>query len=212
MRKDWFSFHKKEQIGKTLDILKKGIDVLLEIIDDLAVLSRNIFSSNLESEENNQKGFYYIFPNALQIIKFETVNKSGFKTIATPLSFLKRVGLDYSQKISRHINDVSIITLPSEYVFLFLPIGSKIFNGGKLLDDNFIILDKKFPLHYEQQRDFSLFKLRQQLLNQYESFVAKDDYSKMSLLLMGSWYLQQKAKFYNAKKAVLKSLVKYQIV
>lgn len=204
LRKSWFSLHKEEQVKEILRTLYKGITILLEIIDELALLSRDIFNLSLD----NQMGGYSLFPNSLQILKFEPEAKMSIKTITNPFCFLRKISKNYKHKIVRHVNDISIITLPYELIYLFSPTGTEASNTAKTMKGNLIIRDEGNPLRWRQGSHSDLILQRFQLVDKYNDFIRRDNFSAMSFLLMAPWLTSRKAKFYDFKKIILKSTLK----
>lgn len=204
LRKSWFSLHKEEQVKETLRTLYKGMTILSESIDELALLSRDIFNLSLE----NQMGGYSLFPNSLQILKFEPEAKMGIKTITNPFCFLRKISKKYKPKIVRHVNDISIITLPYELIYLFSPTGPEVSNTAKTIKGNLIIRGEGNALRWRQGSHSDLILQRFQLVDKYNDFIRRDNFSSMSLLLMAPWLTSRKAKFYDLKKIILKSMIK----
>lgn len=208
LRKSWFSLRKEEQVKETLRTLYKGITILLEIIDELALLSRDVFNLPLE----NQMGGYFLFPNSLQILKFEPEAKTSIKTITNPFCFLRKISGDCKPKIVKHVNDISIITLPYELIFLFSPISLKASNTAKNIRENLIIRGKDKSLPWRQGTYSDVMLERFKLFDKYNEFIRNNGLSSMSFLTMGPWHTNIKARFYNEKKALLKGMLKLQLV
>ena len=53
---------------------------------------------------------------------------------------------------------------------------------------------------------------RFQLVDKYNDFIKRDNFSAMSLLLMAPWLTSRKAKFYDFKKIILKSMLKLRLI
>ncbi len=208
LRKSWFSFHKEEQIKETLRTLYKGITILLEIIDELALLSRDVFNLSLE----NQMGGYFLFPNSLQILKFKPEAKTGIKTITNPFCFLRKISKNYKPKIIRHVNDISIITLPYELIYLFSPTGPEGSNTAKTIKGNLIMRGEDNPFRRSQGNYSAAMLERFRLVDQYNDFIKRNNFSAMSFLLMAPWLTSRKAKFYDFKKIILKSMLKLRLI
>lgn len=208
LRKSWFLYHKDEQIKKTRYNLYAGINVLLEIINHLALLSSRIFNFSLE----NQIGSLYIFPNSLQIFKFESGLKTSIKIIPNPFSLLSKISKIYKRKIARHVNDLSIITLSQELLHLFVPSNYGKSDTAKLMKENLIKRCNDKTLQLSRASGSGLILKRFQLVDKYNSFIKRKNFYKMSFLLMASWLINRKAKFYNVKNAILKSMLKFRIV
>ncbi|MGA1871243.1 MAG: hypothetical protein ACMUJM_22155 [bacterium] len=200
LRRSWFSLSKDEQIKNTYSALYEGVNVLLEIINNLALRSKNLF--RIDNICNEHPEAYYIYPNSLQIIKYNGDSKSSISTVRNPFFFLKKLRFKAQKKIARHVNDLSIITLPKELILLLLLIGTK---------DNLFVRNQKYFSCVSKHNVPAVIKLRVDLLNKYNEFISAHKDLHMSYLTMGS-SLEKKAKFYTIKKCLLKSLIKYQVV
>ena len=208
LRKSWFSLHKEEQVKETLRTLYKGMTILLEIIDELALLSRDILNLSLD----NQMGGYSLFPNSLQILKFKPEAKTGIKTITNPFCFLRKISKNYKPKIIRHVNDISIITLPYELIYLFSPTGPEGSNTAKTIKGNLIMRGEDNPFRRSQGNYSAAMLERFRLVDQYNDFIKRNNFSAMSFLLMAPWLTSRKAKFYDFKKIILKSMLKLRLI
>lgn len=207
LRKTWFLLQKEKQIERACLCLDRGVLVLLEIIDYLSSLSEKIFHFTLTSKKENGNRCF-ILPNSFQIIKFEPSEKSRIKTIANPLSIMRRMRGNNKQKIMKHINDFSIIILPSELSFLFLPDSSLGTDVKKLSKKSFVFRGKENSLLRKQNINFDLVRLRLSLFDEYNEFIKKNGLSRMSFLLMGTWQLDRKVKFFDLKKNILRGMVR----
>lgn len=208
LRKFWFFYNKDEQIKKIRSKLYTGTEVLLEIIDQLALLSGEIFKTSLE----NQKRNYFIFPNSLQILKFESEVKSSFKIISNPFALIRKGSKSFKQKMARHLNDISVITLAKEFICLFFPINDEASDTAAMMNESFIIRTSDKTLIWKQMSQFDLLSRRFQVIDKYNDFIKRKNLSTMSPLLMAPWLIDNKAKFYGAKKTILKSMLRFRMV
>ena len=208
LRKSWFSLHKEVQVTEMLKAIYKGITILLEINDHLALLSRDVFNLSL----GDQIEAYSLFPNSLQILKFKPKAKAGITTNRNPFRFLEKISKNYRSKIVRHVNDISIITLPCELMYLFLPINPKASLTAKAMKRNLIIRDESKSLQCAKGNDSTLILERFQLIDEYNDFIRIDKFSMMSFLLMAPWLTNRKAKFYYLKNMILKIMLKLRLI
>jgi len=210
LRKNWFYLHKEQQIEKTWETTSSGIIVLLEIINALALISEKIFTISFSSKKH--LGSYYILPNSLQIIKFDLIEKSRIITYTNPFSFLRKIPGIFKHRITKNVNDFSIITIPWQLMLLFLPSISGIFAGEKRLKGNLIVRDKEVPFQWGQESGSELIRLRFKFFAEYNEFVRNNGLFSMSILSLVPWLTNIKAKFYDFKKAIIKGMLKLRLV
>jgi len=210
LRTSWFLLHKEEQIKRTREIMSRGIAVLLNIINSLALVPTLTSKTSFCSQKHLEG--HYLLPNCLQIVKFDSIEKAGIITYANPLSFLKKISGSYKHRITRHVNDFSIITIPRQLVLLFQPSFYGVFDGDERFERNLIIHGKEVPLEWGQECSSELIRSRSKFFGKYNEFIRDKGLSSMSFLSMASWHTNTKARFYNGKKAILKGILRLQIV
>ncbi|MFH1719655.1 MAG: hypothetical protein ABIF19_20070 [Planctomycetota bacterium] len=208
LRKSWFSLDEKEQVREILRTLCEAIAVLSQIMDSLACLSREVFG--LPSED--RVSAYTLFPDSLQVLKFESRAKTSVRAIANPLSFLRRSCGKYGPKITRHTNDISAVTLPVELLFSLLPVPPELSRTAGNIRDNITIRGEDRVSQWSRGNHSDLLLRRYRLVDMYNDFVAGNNASSMSLLLMAPWLTTRKAKFHDTKRVILKIALKLQLI
>lgn len=210
LRKSWFSLQRKEQIEKTLRLLSCGITVLLKIIDNLCSNSHDIVGEYRGWENVNHA--YYIFPNSLQVIKFDSFDKTTIKTLPNPAAFMGKISGRCQQKIVKHVNSFSVISMPCVLLCLFAPAVSSNSDTERSIKGNFSMRDENITFEWKNPRAVDLFKLRFNLLDNYKTFITTKGFSTMSPLIMAPWFIEGKAKLYELKKQILKGIIKSHII
>jgi len=211
LRKDWFYLNTSNQIEKTSEVLSEGISVLLTIINQLAGFSKILFGTDLILNLDS-KTYFFLFPNSLQVVKFKKTEEANIKRLINPLFFLKKIGGSAAKKITRHVNDISLITLPYEFICLFFPLFQDDTETSKILNERFITRSKDSINELIINDNWYLFRERHLIIDKYNSFIRNNNLAGLPILLIGSWYIQSNAKYYFLKKILLKKMIEVSIL
>jgi len=207
LRKDWFYLGTADQLEKTSQLLSTGMELLSQIISRLAGFSKNLFDLTVYYNLNPET-LCFIFPNSLQIAKFHKDKETSINRFKNPLSFIKKIKGPAAPRIVRHVNDISTITMPGELLCLFYPLLPSSSVTSKILKNCLFTPGRGESSGFSAERGWELFRKRQALLDEYIAFIQKKDLSAMSVMLIGPWYLGNKARFYNIKRMILKGMIR----
>jgi len=208
LRKSWFLYSRKEQRCRIVLALSLGIEILSGIISKMVLYSQEIVDSLFK----NHQPAYFLLPDLFQILKFEFNLKMNIKIIINPLTLVVKVGKKANSKIARHLNDISVLTLPYELVCLFLPVIQGAPLRPLLAEDCLIIRSDRKKFWKQNESLASLFQQRLLLINEYNDFMRKMFLSSMSYLLMAPWLLENVGKFHFLKKSALRTVLKLSLV
>ena len=208
LRKSWFLCSRNEQRRRIIFALSSGIEILSSIISKMVLCSQEIFNLLFK----NHQPAYYLLPDIFQIFRFEFNLKTNIEIIFNPLTLVVKVGKTGNSKIARHLNDISVLTLPYELVCLFLPVIQGAPLRPLLAEDCLIIRSDRKKFWKQNESLASLFQQRLLLINEYNDFMRKMFLSSMSYLLMAPWLLENVGKFHFIKKSALRAVLKLSLV
>ena len=207
LRENWFPFRPEEKLIQTCIIFLKTIGVLSEIIDHLCSVYLSLLKQPAETAGDGGE-CYFLLPNCLQIAKFIRGKNTEIKTLMNPLFFLRSIGGPYGEKIVRHINDISIITLSDCFVNLFQPMIDRTSVTARILSDGLVRRGRDKANKFIGNSGSQLFRQRHILLDEYHGFIRESQLSGMSVLVIGPWYRGIMGRFFGFKQRVLKDIIK----
>jgi len=204
LRSQWFLLPHERALAQVEGLISDGLNILLEIIGALAREFQALFGRSGANLGPWLGTGHFLCPNSLQILKFESLERPRLERLSNPLAFLRRPAGSFFRRLVRHINDISIVGLPFEFMVLFWPVWPDFSETTRTLQEGLVVQGKGDGAMGYCEKGLELIRRRHLITDEYRKFLQENGLSGFSVLVMGPWYMGNRARFFEIKKWLLR--------